>query len=201
MSGKKHRGLSEEDRMIWDQVRRTAKALHPKPNRPVVRDAFHEKPQKKTAQAPQPLSDFRIGEKASYGGYRHSQPQPLSDQLARAPLAIDKKRFGKMKRGKMAPEARIDLHGMTLAEAHPALMNFIFGAHGEGCRLVLVITGKGKSTPDHGPIPARPGVLRHHVPQWLHMAPLRSVVLQVVEAHARHGGSGAFYVYLRRPGK
>jgi DNA-nicking Smr family endonuclease len=112
---------------------------------------------------------------------------------------MDAKAFGKMTRGKLLPEARMDLHGMTLAEAHPELIRFILGAHSAGLRLVLVITSKGKPKPDHGPIPQRAGVLRHQVPQWLRLPPLGpAVVLQVAEAHQRHGGAGAYYVYLRR---
>ncbi len=104
-----------------------------------------------------------------------------------------------MVRGKLKPEARIDLHGMTLAQAHPALNSFILNAHADGLRLVLVITGKGKTRSDSGPIPERIGLLRNQVPRWLDMAPLRPLVLQVEESHRRHGGSGAYYVYLRRP--
>ena len=63
---------------------------------------------------------------------------------------------------------------------------------------MLVITGKGRGGEDHGPIPRRQGVLRHQVPLWLRQPPLGSVVLQVAVAHLRHGGEGAYYVYLRR---
>jgi DNA-nicking Smr family endonuclease len=111
---------------------------------------------------------------------------------------MDAKAFGKMTRGKLSPEARIDLHGMTLAEAHPELIRFILSAHSNGLRLVLVITGKGKPGDDHGPIPRRTGVLRQQVPHWLRQPPLGSAILQVTEAHLRHGGSGACYIYLRR---
>jgi len=113
-------------------------------------------------------------------------------------VQMDAKKHLQMTRGKLDPEARIDLHGMTLAEAHPELIRFILNAHAAGMRLVLVITGKGKQTPDHGPIPQRMGVLRHQVPHWLHMAPLGPAVLQVREAHLKHGGGGAYYVYLRK---
>ena len=95
-------------------------------------------------------------------------------------------------------EARLDLHGMTLAAAHPQLIGFILSSHAQGRRLVLVITGKGRG--DHGPLPTRPGALRHQVPHWLHMQPLAPVVQQVTAAHYRHGGEGAYYVYLRRRG-
>ena len=116
------------------------------------------------------------------------------------PLRMDKRTHQEMQRGKLKPEARIDLHGMTLAEAHPELIRFILKAHGSGKRLVLVITGKGKRGEDLGPIPQRVGVLRHQVPHWLAQPPLGSAILQVMPAHVKHGGSGAFYVYLRRSG-
>ena len=89
-------------------------------------------------------------------------------------------------------------HGAMLAEAHPALSGFILQSQALGRRLVLVITGKGKLRDDPGPIPRRHGVLRHQVPQWLRMPPLNHAVLQVREAHIRHGGHGALYIYLGR---
>jgi DNA-nicking Smr family endonuclease len=111
---------------------------------------------------------------------------------------MDHKAHRKLTRGRLTPEARIDLHGMTLAEAHPELIRFILRAQDTGLRLVLVITGKGRLGADDGPIPMRHGLLRHQVPLWLHQAPLGAVVLQVAQAHLKHGGAGAYYVYLRR---
>jgi DNA-nicking Smr family endonuclease len=122
----------------------------------------------------------------------------LPDRLNHAPIQMDRKSFSRMKRGKLRPEARIDLHGMTLEHAHSALTRFILSSHRSGKRLVLVITGKGKDRDEGGPIPVRHGVLRHQTPHWLATAPLSSVVLQVSQAHASHGGGGAYYVYLRR---
>jgi len=97
---------------------------------------------------------------------------------------MDAKSFGKLTRGKLRPEGRIDLHGMTMAQAHPALQDFILGSAQLQRRLVLVITGKGKFKPDHGPIPERHGVLRHNVPIWLRQSPLSLVILEVTQAHA-----------------
>ncbi len=82
---------------------------------------------------------------------------------------------------------------MTAATAHSALTAFLLRSHGEGKRLVLVITGKGR--PDES---GRVGVLRREVPHWLDRPPLRQLVLQTAPAHQRHGGSGALYVCLRR---
>ncbi|MEP5731270.1 MAG: Smr/MutS family protein [Sulfitobacter sp.] len=128
----------------------------------------------------------------------HDLMPSLPDRLGRTPVQMDQKAFGRMKRGKLKPEARIDLHGMTLDRAHPALSRFIMASHKSGHRLVLVITGKGKERDTGGPIPVRYGVLRHQVPQWLSIAPMSSAVLQVSQAHLSHGGGGAYYVYLRR---
>jgi len=128
----------------------------------------------------------------------HSLMPSIADQVRRAPVQMDKKAFGKLKRGKLHPEGKLDLHGMTLERAHPALTRFILSAHKQGKRLVLVVTGKGKIRDDGGPIPVRHGVLRHQVPQWLQMPPLSQAVLQVSQAHISHGGGGAYYVYLRR---
>ena len=118
----------------------------------------------------------------------------IADEVRKAPVQMDRKAFDQMKRGKLKPEGRIDLHGMTLDRAHPALTRFILSAQSSGKRLVLVITGKGKARDDGGPIP----VLRHQVPQWMSMPPLSSAILQVTQAHLKHGGGGAYYVYLRK---
>lgn len=161
-------------------------------------------PEADAATSPEPLhhakprlSPFVLGEKVRVPERRDLGPT-LPELLGQAPLQMDAKTHGKMTRGKLAPEARIDLHGLTLAEAHPELIRFILNAHAQGMRLVLVITGKGKRREDAGPIPQRMGALRHQVPHWLHLPPLGPVVLQVGEAHLKHGGSGAYYVYLRR---
>jgi DNA-nicking Smr family endonuclease len=74
---------------------------------------------------------FRIGESAS----APSAPQPrhdVSDRVAQAPIRMKQTAHRRMIRGKMKPEARIDLHGMTLSEAHPALVDFVIGAHARG---------------------------------------------------------------------
>ena len=110
---------------------------------------------------------------------------------------MDRRRFEKLRRGRIEPEARIDLHGMTSERAHGLLTGFILGAHARDLRLVLVITGKG-SADESAWQPRRHGILRHSLPHWLAAPPLNARILQVAPAHQRHGGAGAFYVYLRR---
>lgn len=122
----------------------------------------------------------------------------IAAELRAAPLSMDAKTNRRMRRGSLAPEAKIDLHGMTRAAAHAALAAFIGDAAARGLRLVLVVTGKGRRAAGGGPIPEEAGALRREVPIWLRAPHLAGHVLQVDIAHRRHGGSGAYYVYLRR---
>ena len=96
-----------------------------------------------------------------------------------------------MKRGRMQVEARLDLHGLTQAEAHRALDTFVAASYEIGRRCVLIITGKGQGKQEGG-------VLRGKVPQWLNQAPNRGRVLAFDYAQQRDGGTGALYVMLRR---
>jgi len=195
----RRRSLRPEEEELWQAVARSAIPMHPTP--PIFGQksslAIHDNARPPLQQARPPLPSFRVGEK-SLVTHAHNLVTGLSQSLQSAPLQMDAKAFGRMTRGKLAPEARIDLHGLTLAEAHPELIRFILNAQGNAMRLVLVITGKGKRGTDHGPIPQRMGALRHQVPQWLRLAPVGQAVLQVAEAHLKHGGSGAYYVYLRK---
>jgi DNA-nicking Smr family endonuclease len=183
---------------LWHAVARTAHPLHPDKPRPepIELPPSLSKPRLKLP-APTPVEPFRVGSLSRMTPTQNLVPVP-SGRIAAAPLKMDAKAFARMSRGKLAPEARIDLHGMTLAEAQPELVRFVLNAQSDGLRLVLVITGKGRPSDDHGPMPQRQGALRHQLPIWLAQAPLRQAVLQVAEAHLKHGGSGAFYVYLRR---
>lgn len=193
------RQLRPDEEQLWQQIARQTQPLHPerRPAKPMA-----------PSEAPAPakpggadLRDFRVGASAGQAGLRHDLVPPLSDRLAQQPVRMDAKAFGRMKRGKLGVEGRIDLHGLTLSQAHPRLLGFVLDAHAQGKRLVLVITGKGRDDDAGGPMPVRRGALRHQVPQWLGAGVARQVVLQIAGAHRSHGGSGAFYVYLRRPGK
>lgn len=201
---RRHRGLTAEEKALWSRIAATAVPMHdtrnPKDPPP---PAVAAPPPALPSAPPQPAftpTDFRIG----------AQPLPPSTRIDLAPhpgralhdqpLRMDHKTHRRMAQGKLLPEARIDLHGMTLNAAQPTLTRFIMNARASGLRLVLVITGKGRDTGPDAPLPVRPGALRHNVPHWLHMPPLDQLVLQVRPAHRRHGGEGAYYVYLRRSG-
>jgi DNA-nicking Smr family endonuclease len=120
-------------------------------------------------------------------------PAPAAPEVAPAPpppprrsgSGLDRRTAERLRRGELAIEARLDLHGMTQDEAHDALARFLARAHAAGQRCLLVITGKG-------------AVLREAVPRWLDEGEARARVLATSRAQPRHGGGGALYVLLRR---
>ena len=194
----RRRALTAEDRELWDRVRANTKAIKRSdleverfdPDVSLPAPAPRNLRKAKTVILGKPVGPSR--------GPAHNLAPAIHDQVRQAPVQMDQKSFGKLKRGKLRPEGKIDLHGMTLDRAHPILTGFVMNAHAQGKRLILVVTGKGKMRDEGGPIPVRHGVLRHQVPQWLQMQPMKSVVLQIAQAHVSHGGGGAYYVYLRR---
>ena len=203
---RRRRGLTQADRDLWAAY---AKTTEPLGDRSRTRE-MGEAPSPPTATAiprpppiPAPQPKLRIGSRAPKRPPANDFAAPVEEEVSRQPLRMDAKRHRRMTSGKLAPEAKLDLHGLTLAEAQPRLIRFVTDGHAKGLRLLLVVTGKGKRRDAYGldgggPIPARHGVLRHQVPLWLGMAPLASLVLQVRTAHRTQGGSGAYYVYLRR---
>lgn len=203
------RRLSDDEQELWQKVARTARRLAPAPSPepdtrkgPVVDPGATLAPSTVSARPmpdPSPRKTLKTTT-APEPRLRLDLAPPVGDYLSRQPVQMDRKLHGKMMRGKLEPEARIDLHGMTVAQAHQALMAFIMASRSRGLRLVLVITGKGRTKgPDYAaPMPSRAGVLKHEVPQWLRSGPTAPMVLDIREAHRSHGGSGAYYVYLRK---
>jgi DNA-nicking Smr family endonuclease len=100
-----------------------------------------------------------------------------------------------LSKGRRAPEAKLDLHGMNLAAAERAVTRFIAEALEQNRRVVLIVTGKGTRL-EGGRVFG--GRIRAEFPGWLERAENRARVAGVRTAHPRHGGSGAFYVLLRR---
>lgn len=177
---RRKRGLTEDERALWDGVTRQIKPLRGRP-RPVKAEAVEAQP---TAPANRPAPP--------------APPQPLKraaklSAAAPPPLAtLGRRERTHLSRGRKDIDARIDLHGMTQARAHHALLHFLQRASHDGYGFVLVITGKGKSGD------AERGVLRRQVPQWLALPEFRAYVVGFDEAHIGHGGEGALYVRVRR---
>jgi DNA-nicking Smr family endonuclease len=183
MSGddKRRRGLTYEERVLWTTV---TKAIKPLSVDALIRtDLTNELADEAGADdstlASKPAAESR---KAAPSAPQKPQAPPL------APLGRRMKQ--RVARGKQAIDARLDLHGLTQAQAHDALLRFLRNANARDARLVLVITGKGRGS--------EPGVLRRQVPQWLGLPEFRNLVVGFEDAHIAHGGEGALYVRVRR---
>ncbi|MCA8869647.1 MAG: Smr/MutS family protein [Rhodobacteraceae bacterium] len=189
------RALSDEEKALWQQA-----ISKTDPLRQEVPD-FVEiiKPAQRRIQPDRSrITPFKLGE-ASQKKIPENRLQPsLDETFAKVSPNMDRRNFDRLRKGKKPVDGVLDLHGLTLAEAHPRLISFVRDAHVSEKRLLLIITGKGKTGEDQGFMPVRRGILRHQVPQWLQMPPLAPLVLQVTQAHGKHGGSGAYYIYLRR---
>ncbi|HEX2891827.1 Smr/MutS family protein [Vineibacter terrae] len=124
-----------------------------------------------------------------------ARPSPPALDPAGA-TGLDRATADRLRRGRLIPDARLDLHGLTLAEAERALSRFLERAQATGCRVVLVITGKGQRAQEGRPAGGR---IRAEFPHWLNRPSNRARIYGVRAAHARHGGGGAFYVMVKRP--
>ena len=172
----------DEDQLLWQRVTQHVTPL-PRRNPPFSSSSTF----KNTAH---PIkSESKISRKTpSVVASSSAIVKPLSpvDLREGERAGLDGRTKRRLFRGDVPIDRRIDLHGYTAARAEVKLQRFIEDASYFGCRCVLVITGKGA------------GVLKAHVPEWLKQPPLSGLVLALAEARPADGGSGAFYVLLRR---
>jgi len=180
---RRKRGLSEEDRALWESVAKQIKPLR-KRHRALKPPAAPLEAE--TAAASRPVASPKPMPSPRAVAPPKPEPPPLAP--------IGRRERSQLSRGRKEIDARLDLHGMTQIRAHRMLLTFLQRAHSDGLTFVLVITGKGKV----GGSEAERGVLRRQVPQWLSLPEFRTLVVGFEEAHIGHGGEGALYVRVRR---
>lgn len=165
--------------------------------RETVRDA-KPLPGKKRKAAP-PASPKSIAPKSNAGAVHPARKQPALPPRTAVPLpplapgptpGVDRRTHERFKKGEMAIDAKLDLHGMTQDAAHDALVRFVGRGVDANYRCLLIVTGKG--------LREGSGVLRRQVPRWLNEAGLRPSLLAINSARPQHGGDGALYVLLKR---
>ena len=186
------RQLTEDERVLWRKVTHDVAR-----DQPVLVETQAPHSPETPVPAPKPIRrSLASGLTMKPTG---SKAPPISvPQPPRAvPSGLDRRTEEKLRKGRRTPDARLDLHGMSAARAHTALKIFIADSQAMGRRCVLIITGKGSDAqPEFGEV--APGVLRREAPRWLSTPPLSQMVVNVSQAHTKHGGRGALYVYLKR---
>lgn len=202
----KKRGIpppTEDDRAVWQAVKETvspkrlsttktfrgiinaAEKLPPTPQREATPSASGKKLVAQTRYSVAPDALLQSRRPAAIGTQARADLKP--GELN----GLDRKRGERLRKGKLEIEGTLDLHGMTRDRAQVAVRGFITSSQSMGRRTVLVITGKGYQ---HG----SDGVLRSELPRWLNSEPLRSKIVAFDFAQPRHGGQGAYYVYIRK---
>ena len=172
--------MDDDDAAVWERLSRGVKAYEPE--LPTTRLAKSPKAKPKQARrttATPPARPLSTGNQASHPIDLRSGEKAGIDGATRRRLA----------QGQIPIEARLDLHGLTAAQAERRLVRFVDQAARTNVRCVLVITGKGCDGK---------GVLRRLVPLWLKTPPLSGQILAISQARQADGGGGALYVMLRR---
>jgi DNA-nicking Smr family endonuclease len=180
------RRLTEEEERLWAVVARSIKPLRAGKRMPMA--ALPKlSPPKLSPQSARPVKRAAADHPSAAVALH---PKPPASAIAMA-----RREKQQLARGKTEIGGRIDLHGMTQAQAHDALLHFLRRYQAEGAKFVLVITGKGSA----GAVArGERGVLRRQVPLWLGLPEFRICVLGFDVAHVGHGGDGALYVRLRK---
>lgn len=109
---------------------------------------------------------------------------------------VDRRSFDKFRKGQMPIEATLDLHGYNQQQAYDKVTQFIARNAALGMRCVMIITGKGRKGADGSY--QEVGILKQSLPQWLEQPDLKSKILKLRQAQRFHGGSGAYYILLKR---
>jgi DNA-nicking Smr family endonuclease len=189
-SKKLNKSKAPNDDGLWQHVTEQVAPL--KGREALYVDMPDEVTESKTSQKPRSIRKRKASPKIETRVVHKSPPLILThvDQPG-----MDKRNQQRMRQGKLALDARTDLHGMTRAQAHRVLAGFIEESWQADKRMVLVITGKGLR-PD-----GTMGVLRTAVPRWLNESPNRERILGFSYAAPKDGGEGALYVRLKKSSK
>lgn len=175
MAGRK---LSDKEQRAWARVVKSVKPMGDRAITFELPDESAEVPN----EVPDTLSDVPHPNRSRKTAAR----QPFQPRRG-APA--DRGREKKIRRGQTSIAATLDLHGHTQVSAAAALESFLSRQRRQGARCVLVITGKGR---------LGEGILRRRFMDWITSKEAGALASGYAQAHQRHGGSGAFYVFLRR---
>ena len=105
------------------------------------------------------------------------------------------------KKQKIKKTFSFDLHGYSLDEANKKITSLIYDAYEKGLVKLIIVTGKGlHSTNEKDPYVSKNlGILKYSVPEYIqNNKELMTMINYIDEAEVQDGGSGAFYIYLKK---
>ena len=95
----------------------------------------------------------------------------------------------------------LDLHGYGLSDANKIIEKFIKKSYEEKVSKLIIVTGKGlHSDNEKNPYVSKDfGILKHSIPEFVkNNLELMKIISDIKEANLEDGGSGAFYIYLKK---
>ena len=105
---------------------------------------------------------------------------------------------------KIETKRSIDLHGFSLEDANIEIENFINESYNLGISKLIVVTGKGlHSNNENDPYVSKDlGILKYSVPEFIkNNELLMKKIIEIKIADIKDGGTGAFYIYLKKQKK
>lgn len=164
---------NSNDLDLWNQVTKDIKAIR-----------------KKVSKATPKVNKPEIEKKVSP---KYPIPKKPNSNLKISEVKdISLKQAKRMDRGHLQVDRTLDLHGMNVAQAHLLFERCVKECYYSNKRNLLIITGKGLKSPN------REGKIRQEFKEWINTESIRSMVLRVSQATQKDGGSGAYYVLLKR---
>ena len=115
------------------------------------------------------------------------------EKLPNKDLKFSQKKISKIK--------HIDLHGFTLEQANKTIEKFINDCYQNSVSKIIVVTGKGlHSNVDKNPYVSKDlSILKYSVPEFiLNNKKLMNIIYDIQDAKIEDGGSGAFYIYIKK---
>ncbi len=116
-----------------------------------------------------------------------------NERLPNKDFKLSKQKFFKVK--------SIDLHGYTLEEANKTIEEFIYRSFSEKINKLIVVTGKGiHSQNEKDPYVSKDlSILKYSVPEFIeNNKSLMNIINEIKDASIEDGGSGAFYIFLKK---
>ena len=107
----------------------------------------------------------------------------------------------KLTKDKQFKSRQLDLHGYSLEDANQKIKYFIISSYEEGVRKLRIVTGKGlHSDNEKNPYVSKDlSILKYSIPEYINNNPsLMKLINSFGEAKIEDGGSGAFYIFLKK---
>ncbi len=182
----KRKSLSKADQRIWDHVRASVEPIEGRVSPTTDElDAWLE--ENTTPRA---------------GNHLYDPPKAVSTSLKKiVPIygveGMMRSKQRALTRGQLEPTARIDLHGDRLETARERFERFVKTSAQDRHKIILVVTGKGGQVRQSDFGLQVSGVIKRAFPEWVRAPEMSKLIAHFCPSHKKHGGEGAFYIFIR----